>query len=97
MCVGIYLDARRGIPSQVPEWRGLSATERSVDSGALAAKTYNVGAIYLMALVQADGALLLKCFFNAHCYERARVEREADRRLLARLERLQGPTIVPPR
>ena len=26
----------------------------------------------------ADGALLLKCFFNAHCYERARVERALD-------------------
>ena len=62
----------------MPKWTGLTATERGVSSTVLAARTHNVGAVYLMALVQGDGALLLKFFFNEAMYARATVETALD-------------------
>ena len=44
-----------------------------MSSDALKHKTFNVGAVYLMALVQEDGALLLQCFFNEHVYSRPQI------------------------
>ena len=60
--------------TDVVPWAGLEATELGVDATAMKRKTFNVGAIYLMALVQGDGALLLKFFFNEHVYSRATVD-----------------------
>ena len=82
----------------VPDWTGLAATERGVDSTSMAEKTHNVGAVYLMALVQGDGALLLKCFFNAHAYARGTVEAALDD-VAGFLERLaaDGPDAAVPR
>ena len=76
----------------------MAATERGVDSTSMAEKTHNVGAVYLMALVQGDGALLLKCFFNAHAYARGTVEAALDD-VAGFLERLaaDGPDAAVPR
>ena len=55
----------------VPQWSGITrATELSLDSTALSQKTFNIGAVYLMALVQGDGALKLVCYFNDSLYAR---------------------------
>jgi acyl carrier protein len=55
----------------VPQWSGITrATELSLDSSSLAQKTFNIGAVYLMALVQGDGALKLVCYFNDAFYGR---------------------------
>ena len=55
----------------VPQWSGIRrATELSLDSSSLSQKTFNVGAVYLMALVQGDGALKLVCYFNDSLYAR---------------------------
>ncbi|KAH8098121.1 hypothetical protein JL720_1048 [Aureococcus anophagefferens] len=86
-------DAEAPLPAQynwydrytdVVPWAGLEATELGADATAMKRKTFNVGAIYLMALVQGDGALLLK-FFNEHVYARATADAAlADRFLAAR-------------
>jgi acyl carrier protein len=55
----------------VPQWSGITrATELSLDSSSLSQKTFNIGAVYLMALVQGDGALKLVCYFNDAFYAR---------------------------
>lgn len=59
----------------VPEWRGLTATEVAVDQTRMRTRTFNIGAIYLMGLVQSNGSLLLKFFFNEHVYSRATIRR----------------------
>ena len=73
-------DAEAPLPAQynwydrygdVPQWSGITrATELSLDSSSLAQKTFNIGAVYLMALVQGDGALKLVCYFNDAFYGR---------------------------
>ena len=60
--------------TDVVPWAGLEATELGVDATAMKRKTFNVGAIYLMALVQGDGALLLKMFYNPRVYARSTVD-----------------------
>jgi hypothetical protein len=58
----------------VPKWSGvLRATELALDSSTLAAKTFNVGAVYLMALVQGNGSLKLVCYFNDGLYARSTI------------------------
>ena len=58
----------------VPEWSGVRrATELALDSSTLAAKTFNIGAVYLMALVQGDGSLKLVCYFNDGLYARSTI------------------------
>mmetsp|Transcript_8285 Transcript_8285/g.12633 ORF Transcript_8285/g.12633 Transcript_8285/m.12633 type:complete len:2241 (-) Transcript_8285:2023-8745(-) len=62
----------------VPTWSGLEATEIHIDQSSMRKKTFNIGALYLMALVQSDGTLLLKFFFNGHVYERSTIQRALD-------------------
>ena len=58
----------------VPQWSGIRrATELSLDSSSLSQKTFNIGAVYLMALVQGDGALKLVCYFNDAFYGRTTI------------------------
>ena len=76
-------DAEEPLPAQynwydrygdVPQWSGVRrATELSIDSSSLSQKTFNIGAVYLMALVQGDGALKLVCYFNDSFYARTTI------------------------
>lgn len=65
--------------SDVPLWRGLEAKEISVDQTRMRLKTFNIGAIYLMGLVQSDGSLCLKFFFNQNVYSLSTIQLAADR------------------
>ena len=65
--------------TQVPSWRAVEATEVPLDNAPLADKTFNTAALYLMGLVQADGSLFLKFFFNEQVYARDTVQRALDR------------------
>lgn len=59
--------------SDVPKWRGLEAKEISVDQTRMRLRTFNVGALYLMALVQSDGSLMMKFFYNNRVYARSTI------------------------
>jgi len=71
--------------SDVREWRGLSVDEIGIDHARLKPLTFNVGALYLMGLAQADGSVALKLFFNGNVYARS-TARTALRRISAFLD-----------